>query len=228
MKYSAVILAGGVGARMHRSVPKQFLALGGKPMIMHTLERLERIEDVDEVIVVCHPQYRELLETLTAAYMLQKPCTVVDGGESRQESAHNGVRAAKNSAVLLHEAARPFVTREEFQALLDCDAENVTYGLDIPFTVLQRDGDEIDGILERRKLVNIQLPQKFDRAKLLSAYEQASAEDRHFTEDASLFFYYVKEPVKILEGRPTNIKITNALDLKTGEAIYKEYIVGRV
>ncbi len=226
--FSAVILAGGIGARMRQDLPKQFLTVGGKPMILHTLERLEKLDEVSEVVVVCHPQYKALLWEHIAAYMLKKPYTVIDGGETRQESAHLGVQAAKCPNILLHEAARPFVTTEEFRALLAFDAENVTYGLDIPFTVLTRDGDTVDGILERSRLVNIQLPQKFSREKLLSAYARADEEGRRFTEDASLLFYYTKEPVKILEGRPTNIKITNAMDLKTGEAIYKEYIVGRV
>lgn len=225
--YSAVVLAGGVGSRMHQAVPKQFLALAGKPMILHTLERLDHMDEIDEIIIVCHSNYKELLNMHIAAYMLKKPYVIVDGGVTRQESAYNGVKAAKNQYVMLHEAARPFVTTKEFQALLAEDAENVTYGLDIPFTVLLREGEAISGILERNQLVNIQLPQKFNRELLLSAYEKAEAEGKHFTEDASLLYHYTNCPVKIIDGRPTNIKITSSVDLMTGEAIYKEYIVGR-
>lgn len=225
--YSVVILAGGTGSRMHQNVPKQFLALAGKPMILHTLERLERIDEVDEVIVSCHPHYKDLLEMHIAAYMLKKPYTIIDGGDTRQQSAFLGVKAAKNEHIIIHEAARPFVTLAEFRALMDCEAENATYGLEIPFTVSVRKGDMIGGLLERDSLVNIQLPQKFRREPLLRAYEQAARDGAVFTEDTSLLYCYTDEPIKVLAGTPNNIKITNSVDLIAGEAIYREYIVGR-
>lgn len=225
--YSTIILAGGAGSRMHQSVPKQFLALAGKPMILHTLERLERIEEIDEVIVPCCPQYKELLRMNIDAYMLKKPYKIIDGGSTRQQSAYLGVLAAKNEDILIHEAARPFVTKQEFTAMLEDEAEIATYGLDIPFTVSVRTGDRITGLLERDKLVNIQLPQKFKRTPLLAAYEQAERDGLIFTEDTSLLYYYSKMPVKVLEGTPNNVKVTNSLDMAAGEMIYKEYIVGR-
>lgn len=225
--YSAIILAGGAGSRMHRSVPKQFLALAGKPMILHTLERLERIDEINEIIVACHPQYKQLLEMHIAAYMLKKPYKIIDGGSTRQDSAYLGVQAAANEDVIIHEAARPFVTTCEFIALMEDEAENATYGLDIPFTVSVRTDNMITGLLERDKLVNIQLPQKFKRTPLLEAYEQAERDGLVFTEDTSLLYYYRKAPVKVLEGTPNNVKVTNSVDLAAGETIYREYIVGR-
>ena len=225
--YSAIILAGGAGSRMQQSVPKQFLALAGKPMILHTLERLERIDEIDEVIVPCYPQYKELLQMNIDAYMLKKPYKIIDGGSTRQQSARLGVLAVKNEDILIHEAARPFVTTQEFTALLEDEAENATYGLDIPFTVSIRTGNTITGLLERDRLVNIQLPQKLKRTPLLAAYEQAERDGLVFTEDTSLLYYYSRTPVKVLEGTPNNVKVTNSLDLAAGEMIYKEYIVGR-
>lgn len=225
--YSAIILAGGTGSRMHRAVPKQFLALAGKPMILHTLERLEQIEDIDEIIVVCFPQYKDQLQMLIDAYMLKKDYKLVDGGETRQQSAYNGVSVAKNENVIIHEAARPFVTVQEFKALIEDEAENATYTVDIPFTVSVRSGNLIGGLLERDSLVNIQLPQKFKREPLLKAYKQAEKDGLTFTEDTSLLYYYTKCPIRVLEGTHNNIKITNPADLLTGETIYREYIVGR-
>ena len=99
--------------------------------------------------------------------------------------------------------------------------------MDIPFTVSVRTGDRITGLLERDRLVNIQLPQKFKRTPLLAAYEQAERDGLVFTEDTSLLYYYSRTPVKVLEGTPNNVKVTNFLDLAAGEMIYKEYIVGR-
>lgn len=224
--YSAIILAGGSGSRMKQSIPKQFLALAGKPIILHTLERLEKIDAIDEVVIVCHPQYKEMLNFYIESYMLKKKYLVVDGGETRQKSAYNGLIAASNENVIIHEAARPFVTAQEFQALIDDEAENAFYGIEIPFTVLMRDQDHISGLLNRDQLVNVQLPQKFNKATILAAHELAAKEGLVFTEDASMV-HYIGKPVKVLEGTVNNIKITNAIDLLLGETIYKEYIVGR-
>lgn len=228
MEYSsAIILAGGIGSRMKNAVPKQFIALAGRPMILHTLERLEKLEQIGEVVVVCYPKYQEFLRMNIEAYMLRKKYVIVDSGESRQESVRLGLQAAAYEQVMLHEAARPFVTVEDFSRLLEFPAENATYGTEIPFTVLIQTDGMISGLLERDRLLNIQLPQKFNRELLLQAHEKARAEGRTFTEDASLLYQYTHCPIHVLPGASSNIKITDSIDLLTGELIYKDCIVGR-
>lgn len=224
---SAILLAGGSGSRMQQSVPKQFLPLAGRPMILHTLERFEKIKEIDEVVVVCHPQYREQLERDITSYALKKKYIVVVGGETRQQSTFIGLKAASNDCVILHEAARPFVTVSEFEAMIQDKAQTITYGISIPFTVSVTDGEKVAGLLERSTLVNIQLPQKFDRKQLLAAHERAAAEGKVFTEDASLLYHYTGKAAKVLKGTSYNVKITDNVDLLTGEIIYKEYIIGR-
>lgn len=225
--FSVVILAGGSGSRMHKNVPKQFLALAGKPIILHTLERLEKIDTVDEVIISCHSDYKELLRLQIEAYMLRKEYKIIDGGNIRQESAYLGVKEAKNNDIIMHEAARPFVKATDFKALMEYPADNVTYGMDIPFTVSVCEDNLIMDLLKRDRLVNVQLPQKFKRDSLLNAYRKAEKDGAVFTEDTSMLFQYGKEPIFILPGMPYNIKITDPIDLITGEMIYKEYIVER-
>jgi len=227
VRVSAILLAGGSGARMQQSVPKQFLPLAGRPMILHTLERFEKIDEIDEIIVVCLPQYREQLESNISSYALKKKYVVVGGGETRQESTYFGLLAAKNDCVIIHEAARPFVTVAEFVAMIHDEAKTVTYGIDIPFTVSIRDGERITGLLDRSTLVNIQLPQKFERGALLAAHECARADGAEFTEDTSLLYHYTGEAAKVLKGTSYNVKVTDSVDLLTGEIIYKEHIIGR-
>ena len=102
--------------------------------------------------------------------------------------------------MIIHEAVRPLVTVEEFRALIDAADENAMFGIAIPFTVL-KGHDYVEGLLERDELVNVQLPQKFDRAKLARrARGGRDATGATFTEDASLFFDYAEEPVRILPG----------------------------
>ena len=223
---SFILLAGGRGSRMHQETPKQFMLLAGKPIIMHTLERIDRVDQVDEIIIVSQTEYVDVLKEYITAYQLRKPAYFVRGGDSRQESAFNGLCKAKNDIVLIHEAARPFVKQSEFQQLIDEPATNATYGTGIPFTVL-KGKKSISGILERDELFNVQLPQKFNRKELIKAHESAIKENKMFTEDASLLFYYSKNDIKILLGSSYNIKITEPIDLLMGDVIYKEYITGR-
>jgi 2-C-methyl-D-erythritol 4-phosphate cytidylyltransferase len=211
---------------MDMNIPKQFLALAGKPMIMHTLERLDRIESVAEVILVCHHEYKELLSHHINAYRLTKKYVIVDGAQTRQGSSYTGVKHAENEKIIIHEAARPFVKEEEFEAIINNAADNAIYASSIPFTVL-KGGECITELLNRNELLNVQLPQKFKKAPLLSAYEKATQENRIFTEDASMLFHYSGTPIAIMQGSIFNIKITTNLDLKWGEVIYGEYILER-
>lgn len=224
---SAIILAGGAGKRMNKPIPKQFLALAGKPVIMHTLERLDRIDAVNEIVIVCHHDYKDFLTNCIESYMLKKNYILVDGGETRQDSVYNGLNATRNDVILIHEAARPFVKESEFMELIVDPEEAVIYGYSIPFTVSKRDGEYIGGLYERDQLVNIQLPQKFNRQVLMDVHQKARSEGKTFTEDSSMVYEYSDTKIKIMTGTAYNIKITEPSDLTMGEQIYNEYIVGR-
>lgn len=224
--YSILLLSGGKGSRMNESTPKQYMLLAGKPMIMHSLERFEKIPEIDEIIVVCEPFYKDIIKAMINEYNLVKKIIFVDAGNTRQESVYNGLCAVNNNDVIIHEAARPFVRTEEFRHLIYEHDSNVTYGYDIPFTVL-KGKDYIDGILNRSELINVQLPQKFVVKDLLDAHVLARSENRIYTEDASLLFDLKGKQVKVLCGSNYNIKITNPIDLLLGEIIYKNYITNR-
>lgn len=226
--YSVILLAAGKGIRTGSSIPKQYLPLAGKPMIVHSLERFDMLDDISEVVVVCESEYIDKIQEYLRQYSIRKEVMFVEGGSTRQESVMNGLRTAKNEWVILHEAARPFVTKNEFQALMDCESENVTYTYSIPYTVLKKNAcDEISGILNRDELVNIQLPQKFNRELLLDCHIKAAEERVQFTEDASLMYHYSEKKVACLKGSPYNIKITEHLDLLLGEVVYTEEILRR-
>lgn len=225
--FSAIVLAGGTGSRARQAMPKQFMTIAGKPMIMHILERLDQLDGIAEIVVPCFPDHKEQLEKDIRAYMLTKTYHVIDGGDSRQESTRLGLMAAKEDQVLIHEAARPFVTREEFQALLDTPHPSVTYGVNIPFTVSLAEDGRLVSLLDRSRLVNIQLPQKFPRQALLDAHNRAAAEHRLFTEDASILHHYDGREIRILPGSHWNLKITEPVDFAVAEKIYAEHIIGR-
>lgn len=229
MSVGIVVLAGGIGKRMQKPTPKQFILLGGKPIILHVLEKLEKVEEIDKVVICSPKEHIETMQKLIFNHNIQKNIICVEGGNTRQESTYIGCQNLEDcETILVHEAVRPFVSVEEFKALINEKEENAIYGSKIPFTVLE--GEEyIEGTLEREKLVNVQLPQKFNGPKLLSAHEMAAKEGKQFTEDASLYYEYNdKAKIKILEGSLYNIKITTPVDLISCEQIYKEFIVGKV
>lgn len=227
MTTGMIILAGGVGKRMGQPIPKQFIILAGKPIIVHVLEKVERLSAVERVVITCPAEFVEKTRALLDHRNLSGRFSCIEGGDTRQESVRKGLLdLAECDSIIIHEAVRPFVSTEEFQALVDSEHPNAIYGTRIPFTVLA--GHEyVEGTFERSELVNVQLPQKFDAAVLRRAHELAREEGRDFTEDASMVFHYETGQVRILEGSEKNIKITDPTDLTIGEAIYNEYILGR-
>ena len=222
MGYSVVVLSGGIGSRMHNSVPKQYMLLAGKPMIMHVLEKLDVLKDVEKIIIVCAEEYKKPISAMIDQYGIQKPVEYAPAGKTRQASVLSGLKLVTTKDVIIHEAARPFVKVEDYLEIISETDENVIFGSEIPFTVIK--GHEyLEGLLTRSELVNVQLPQKFNTKAILEAHLKAEEEGRMFTEDASLLYYYNPDmKVKIIKGKDYNIKVTTRMDMLTGEIIYDE------
>ena len=222
MMYTLVILSGGVGNRMNNPVPKQYLQVAGKPMIMHTLEKADRLEAIGKIVVVCEEKYKASIQSMIKQYGIEKEVVYAKAGESRQESVLSGIRNVDTKDVVIQEAARPFVTIKDYNALINDPCENVIFGVDIPFTVV-KGHDYVEGITERSELINVQLPQKFNTEQLLKAHLKAAEEKKEFTEDSSLLQYYIPEvKIRVLKGVEYNIKVTTHMDLLMGEIIYDE------
>ena len=226
MKIGMVVLAGGVGKRIGRPFPKQFLLLGGKPLIVHVLEKARVIPAIERVVITCPEAHLDETRRLISNHGFDDRFSCIVGGASRQESVFLGLSVLDDcDSVIIHEAVRPLVTAAEFETLIAAEDPNAMFGIPISFTVLK--GHEyVEDLLERDELVNVQLPQKFDRAALMAAHEAARLDGETFTEDASLFHRYAGTPVRILPGSERNIKITVPTDIVTAEAIYAD-VIGR-
>ncbi|MBL7006351.1 MAG: 2-C-methyl-D-erythritol 4-phosphate cytidylyltransferase [Spirochaetia bacterium] len=225
MDIDLILLAGGIGNRMQQVIPKQHLLLSGKPIIMHSLERAEKIPMINKIIITCPENFIESTKAMHASYNLKKTTIFISGGATRQESVCFALKYVKTKNVIIHEAARPFVKKEEFVKLIESPQENIIMATDIPFTVLEGK-TYIEKLLDRSNLLNVQLPQKFDTKKILQAHTQAALDHAYFTEDSSLFITYINEKVYVLSGTEYNLKITKPIDLKIGEVIYRNYISG--
>ena len=213
---------------MKNAVPKQYMLLAGKPVIMHILERFDVIEGIKEIVVVCTPEYQPFIELMLKQYGIAKTVKYAVAGKTRQESVMSGLKYVETDKVIIHEAARPFVTADEFIKLINEKEENVMYGSPINYTVIK--GDKyVKELLERSTLVNVQLPQKFSTGLLKKAHEKAANECKQYTEDASLVYDYDNNiKIKIIEGNDYNIKLTTPTDMLIGEEIYREYFQRRV
>ena len=220
--YTLILLSGGVGTRMNNPVPKQYMLLAGKPVIMHTLEKADLIEEINEIIIVCSDEYISPLKLMVEQYGIKKSIKYAQAGKTRQQSVRSGLLQTENKNVILHEAARPFVKIEDFMCLINENAENAILGIDIPFTVVKGFENVEQPLLKRSELVNVQLPQKFNREILLNAHIQAENEQQDFTEDATMVCnYYPNVKIKICKGKEYNIKLTTATDMIIGEQIYE-------
>lgn len=229
MKTGMILLAGGIGKRIGRPVPKQFLLLGGNPLIVHVLEKVLGLREIEEIVITCPASHLDETRALIANHGFgEERFRCVEGGATRQESVARGLDALDGfDSVVIHEAVRPLVTAEDFRALLDAPDPNAMFGIPIPFTVLK--GHEyVEDLLERSELVNVQLPQKFDARLLRAAHDAARRDGAIFTEDASLFSRYADAPVRILPGSDRNLKITVPTDLIIAEAIYADLVGRRV
>lgn len=224
-QYSLLLLSGGIGTRMQQSIPKQHMLLFGRPIIIHSIERINKIPEIKRIIITCNKDHINDLKVMIDNYNFTKQIIIIEGGKTRQESVAKGLSEITTNSLIIHEAARPFVRKEEFEELITTKEKNVSFGIDIPFTVLKRKDNFINETLTRSSLVNIQLPQKFDTNSLKKAHLKAIELGKKYTEDASLCIDLFNEEIKILKGTEFNIKITRPIDYKIAEIIYKEYIL---
>ena len=220
----AVIPAGGTGARLGASVPKQFLPLGGVPMLLHSLRAFDRAPSVDAVIlVVPHEERRRALTDVIERYNVKKVQKVVAGGETRQQSVHNGLKEIGPDVeiVVVHDAVRPFVTEDLIEQSIEAARKGGAVIVAVPMKDTPKQagpGRQVQRTLDRDDLWLAQTPQTFRRDLLLEAYEKAAVERLQATDDAALV-ERLGHKVGIVAGTWENIKITTPEDLVIAEAI---------
>ncbi len=206
---------------MRAGVNKQFIELRHEPLIVRTLKVFDSDEWCDGIIVVINEAERSQFEQLFSRFHLNKIIALVNGGQERQHSVYNGLKALKNSnIVLIHDGARPFVTVEHIHELVTAANE---YGAAVPAvrvkdTIKKVHGQFVKETMERSSLWAVQTPQAFHVSLILQAHEQAKKEGYIGTDDASLV-ERIGGKVKIVEGDYHNIKLTTPDDLLFAEAI---------
>ena len=216
MKYYAIIVAGGSGSRMKSDIPKQFLLLQGKPVLMHTIEAFYYSDLKPEIILVLNSEYIKLWSELIIKFNFDIPVSVVNNGEQRFHSVKNALSIVQeDSIVAVHDAVRPIVSNELITRSFRLAAESkaVIPAVTSKDSVRKKEGDHTKA-LNRADILLVQTPQVFQSNLLQHAYLQDYSPE--FTDDASVV---EKTGIKIVvtEGDYKNIKITYAEDLQLSE-----------
>lgn len=219
----AIIVAAGSGSRMKSSKNKLLLPLGGKTVIERTVKTFEDIPQIGEIIVVCR---EEELETMSSILPGEK-ITFVIGGKTRQESVKNAVETIdpdECETVIIHDGARPIVTKEEILETLE-EAKRTgaaATGVFVKDTIkVINDDYVITDTPDRTKLVAIHTPQIFNLKLYLKAMEKAAMQKKDFTDDCKLL-ENIGVPVSVVIGEYGNIKITTPEDIPMAQAILEE------
>lgn len=217
----AILVAGGKGLRMGSDIPKQFLPLRGRPVLMHTIDVFRRTYPDIHIILVLPREQQDYWRQLCGQHDYDVGLCVADGGETRFHSVRNGLSLIPDDArgvVGVHDGVRPFVSPE---TICRCYESAEEYGAVVPVvpvveTVRQVLSDGSSMTVDRNAYRLVQTPQTFDIQLLKKAYGQPF--DPFFTDDASVV-EAMGHPIKLVEGNNENIKLTNPADLKLAEGM---------
>ena len=212
MKYFAIIVGGGSGKRMETTLPKQFLLLHHKPILMHTIEKFFNCAYQPQIILVLHPDVHAYWIDLCKTYNFTIPYTLVAGGEQRFHSVRNGLMHIKaDGLIAIHDAVRPLVSTALITQIFDAAEKNGNAIPCIkPAESVRKVNKTNSEIINREQIVLIQTPQVFESKQLKLAYQQPF--DKLFTDDASVV-EKTKVKINLVAGERQNLKITYPEDL---------------
>lgn len=235
-----VILAGGIGSRMGNvEKPKQYLKVGNKPIIIHTIEKFFVHDAFTKLIVLCPRQWMANTKNLVKKYLGDgaEQVVVLEGGNTRNETIMNSIAyiekeygVDEDTLIVTHDSVRPFLTYRIIE-------ENIRYGMEygavdtvIPATdtiVESRDGKVITSVPDRTRMYQGQTPQTFKAKKLKELYLSLTEEEKKILTDASKIFVIKGEEVYLVEGEVFNIKITYPYDLRVAESLIQDQKSGK-
>lgn len=228
----AAVMAGGSGSRMGATaLPKQFLSLGGKPVLIHTLEPFLRISNIDAVFVLTPPDWIDYTREQLRTYLPHAAVAVTAGGATRNDTLLCAIRYVcanypvdEDTILLTHDAVRPFVTKKMIEDNIAAVREDGACDTVIPATdtiVRSTDGAFISDIPLRSELYQGQTPQSFRLLELQRTVESLTPQETAELTDACKIYAVRGKKVRLVAGSPSNMKITYADDLPLAEAILR-------
>lgn len=221
---AAIIPAAGFGTRMGSAEPKQYLLLGGKPIIIHTVEAFLQNHNISDIVVVAPGERIAQTKELLNNYKLDTASVrVIAGGKRRQDSVYNGLMAldGDHDIVLVHDGARPLISQEVINRCCTGARQKgaVIAAVPVKDTLKRAESGQVGATVDRENLYQAQTPQAARTALLFTAYKVNG--DRDVTDESTLL-ERAGIPVAIVEGAETNIKVTRPEDLILAETIYSQ------
>jgi 2-C-methyl-D-erythritol 4-phosphate cytidylyltransferase len=219
MNLHVIIVAGGSGTRLGSPVPKQFLELAGKPVLMHTIERFRDYDPVIKIITVIPGNHLASWKDLVEKYSFTIPHLIVKGGMSRFHSVKNGLEHVEGPGIVaIHDGVRPLVSIGTIRRCFDTARElgNAVPVIPSPDSLRMIDADGKSVVIDRQQVMQVQTPQVFETGIIRSAYRQEYAAG--FTDDATVIERKGTR-INLVEGNRENIKITNPGDLQIAAAL---------
>src|SRR3989304_2887803 len=238
---TAIVPAAGFGRRFGPGTNKPFHLLGGKPLVFWSLETLQSVEEIEEIIPVLKEADREKAAEVFGQHNLSKVKKIAPGGKERQDSVYNGLNLIedRDGIILIHDGARPFIEKDliekAIKELLIPPApplakggkgglkgfDGVVLGVPVKDTIKEAESGIIKSTIRRDSLWAIQTPQVFPYKKISAAYKKSIKEGFYSTDDAALMERYGGK-IKVIMGSYSNIKITTPDDL-----IFAEYLLSK-
>ena len=227
------ILAGGKGTRMGIDKPKQFLMLGSKPIIIHTIEKFILSPEIDEIYVGVHPDWIDYTDDLLEKYIhSEKKVILVQGGTDRNSTIFNIMDEIENihgksddNIIVTHDSVRPFVTlriiRENVEVAKEYSAVDTVISA-VDTIVASENGKEISAIPDRRQMFQGQTPQTFKMSMLRDLYNQLAEDEKEILTDACKICVVRNVPVRLVKGEVANMKITTIDDMRAANALILE------
>ena len=223
----ALILAGGHGNRTAQDIPKQFMNVYEKPLIIYTLENFERHPEIDGILVVCLDGWHEVLKAYARQYGISKLKWVVDGGDDGQESTKKGVEALKDvcgteDIILVHDAIRPFITPDVItDAITKCKQKGSGLSAVRCQETIVRTDDGKSGAegIARQEIMRVQTPQAYKYGKARWDYEEADRRGIKGEVYINTLMLRLGERVYFSKGTDKNVKITTIEDLEVFKAL---------
>ena len=225
----ALILAGGTDARFKMDIPKQFVNVNNRPIIVYTLEIFQKHPDIDEIVVTCLDGWNEMVRVYGKQFNITKLKEIIPGGKDAQESTYHGLNAMKDrmgqgDIVVVHDAIRPMVSEEIVtKSIQVCRKKGMgvaaTYIMD---NIMHSwDGQEGYKSINRAEIMKVQTPQAFDFKLLLDTHNRAIEEGCMGAWDNSSMLTRLGEKVYFSEGSDLNLKINTTEDVEMFKALYR-------
>lgn len=223
----AMIIAGGSGSRMHQDIPKQFLTVNEKPVIIYTLEVFQKHPAVDEIVVVCIEGWEQVLWAYVRQFNLTKVTAIVKGGDCGQNSIYRGLeeiarKHAPEDIVLIHDAIRPMVSEE---IISDCISKTAEYGSAVACIpcaeamLVSENQENSSRIFNRDHLKRTQTPQGFRVGKLLDVHKKALKRGITNSTASCTLMIEMGEGVHFSKGSEKNLKLTTVEDIDIFKAL---------